>query len=366
VNLAPPSSLSPRSFSTPASPAVIAVGLVGCGDVARRYATALDGSMVPGLRLTCVSDQAAAAAHSFGGTFDLRVLPSLPALLHEPIGLVCVCTPNATHAAVARECLRAGKHVLLEHPMAMTTAEADDLIAVAAQTGRQLFVMRQRRYLKTIQVLRAALQEGYLGLLRDVQLSLCWNRTAAYFSEKPWRAARANGGVIVNQASHFLDLLLYLFGDPVSLEGWLGTALHPVAGEDSAFGRIHFDRVSASIECTITAPPGHNRATLRVIGSAGELELGGSALERFSGDLPAAFRSLEARFAGPLPGDHTAFLQRVGQRLTGGSPEVVDATEGRRAVQLIDAIYRDFTRSDEKVREHFGRAFRPAPLPIGA
>jgi hypothetical protein len=70
--------------------------------------------------------------------------------------------------------------------------------------------------------------------------------------------------------------------------------------------------------------------------------------------------------AAPLPGDHTGFLQRVAQRLAGGSPEVVDAKEGRRAVRLIDEIYRNFTWNDEKVREHFGQLFRPAPVPISA
>jgi UDP-N-acetyl-2-amino-2-deoxyglucuronate dehydrogenase len=336
----------------------IHVGLIGCGEVAARYASILTGNLERGLRLTCVTDISASARAEFAAKFGLRVLPSVEQLLDEPISLVCICTPNVTHASLAEQCLGAGKDVVLEHPMAMNRHQAERLQETVSKSGRKLFVVRQRRFLRTVQLLRAALRKNLLGEVLEVEMSLCWNRRPAYFMEKSWRADGQSGGVVLNQASHFLDLLLYLFGQPSLVKGVLGNIRHELPCEDSAFGTILFaGGIRASIECTTAAPPGYNKARLSVRGTRHTIELEGQACENFASPLPAEFACLEADLKPPLTGDHAGFLERVERHLAGVETEIVDEHEGLRAVCLIDDIYARFTRSDEALCAHFKALF---------
>lgn len=336
----------------------IPTGLIGCGEVAARYAAILTDSPQNRLQLTCATDISGPCGAAFAEKYNVRFLPSVEQLLAAPVALACICTPNATHARLAQQCLEAGKHVVLEHPMGMNTSEAEQLQETARQTGRDLFIVRQRRYLRTVQVLRAALREGLLGKLLEVEMSLCWNRRPAYFTEKSWRAERQSGGVVLNQASHFLDLLLYLFGPPSLVEGYLGNIRHELPCEDSAFGTLLFsDGLRAAFECTTGAPPGYNRARLSVRGMRYQIELEGQACEKFAQPLPPEFAPLEASLESPLTGDHAGFLERVGRQLTGTETEVVEGRDGLGAVYLIDDIYARFSRSDEAVREHFATVF---------
>lgn len=334
------------------------VGLIGCGEVARRYAAALGPHTHAGLRLTCVTDVEGAAGAAFAAEFCLRSLPSVKSLLAEQVALVCICTPSATHAPLARQCLESGKHIILEHPMAMNSRDARDLLETAERARRQLFIVRQRRFLHAIQLLRAGLREGLLGDIREVRLSVCWNRRPAYFTERPWRAQAQSGGVVLNQASHFLDLLLYLFGEPLAVEGALGNIAHDLPCEDSAVGSILFaGGFRALIECTTGAPPGRNWARLLVRGTRQQLQLCGRACESFAGPVPPEITRLGESLRPPLTGDHAGFLERVGRRLAGDGVEVVDAREGVRAVHLIDDIYASFVRDDAGLRAHFARVF---------
>lgn len=344
--------------TTQAAWPLIPVGLIGCGEVAARYAAILTNNLQGGLQLTCATDISATIGAEFAAKFGLRFLPSARQLLDEPISLVCICTPNLTHASLAEQCLRAGKHVVLEHPMAMKRSEAERLQETVVKSGRSLFVVRQRRFLRTVQVLRAALRKALLGELLEVEMSLCWNRRPAYFREKSWRADCQSGGVVLNQASHFLDLLLYLFGQPSVVEGYLGNIKHELPCEDSAFGTIIFGGgIRAAIECTTAAPPGYNKARLLVRGTHHQIELEGQACENFASPLPAEFACLEKDLKPPLTGDHAGFLERVGRQLTGLETEVVQGREGLSAVCLIDDIYARFSRSDEAVRKHFEALF---------
>jgi len=336
----------------------VKAGLVGCGEVARRYASELHAPSAIGLELAAVTDLDAEVGESFAAEHGLRYLSSLPELLRLPLDLVCVCTPNATHAEIARRVLGAGRHALVEHPMAMATADAEALIEIAASAGRQLFVVRQRRFSRAVQALRAALRRGLLGAVEGADLKLHWSRRAAYFDARPWRRRAENGGVIVNQGSHFLDLLLYLFGEPRALSGVLGNLRQAMDCEDSVRGTIEFEGGErVRFECTTAAPEGWNTTSLAIRARRSAVELVGRDLDRVAEPVPAALAEVGDALVEPLSGDHRGYLERVARRLAGEPVEVVDGVEGARAVRLIDAIYRAFGRDDAPLRNHFALAF---------
>ncbi|MGA2610121.1 MAG: Gfo/Idh/MocA family oxidoreductase [Terriglobia bacterium] len=333
---------------------IINAGLIGCGEVANRYGTLLSGSGHSGLRLTCATDVSDAEGRAFSDAFGLRFQPSLAALLTEPIELVCVCTPNITHAPIAYRCMEAGLHVLLEHPMAMSIDEAEKLRETARGLRRHLFVVRQRRFLATVQAVRAALDRGVFGEIRTVEASVYWSRRPEYFTERPWRADHDNGGVLLNQGSHFLDILLFLFGTPRAVEGYVGNIRHPIEVEDTARGAMHFAGFAAYFEFTTAAPEGWNRAHLRIEGTRHNVELGGQAWERFVGPVPDEILRLDGLLEQPLGGDHASYFERVSRRLAGEAITVVEADEGIRMVHLIDSIYAVAVRADADLAAYFG------------
>ena len=138
---------------------VIAVGLVGCGDIADRYGREISTSLNNKLRLDVVTDVNEEQGHAFSRKYSTEFVTSLEELLSRELDLICVCTPNRAHAQIALECLRAKRHVLIEHPLAMTTSDAQSIISASQQHACEVFVMRQRRFLRSIQLLRRALKQ---------------------------------------------------------------------------------------------------------------------------------------------------------------------------------------------------------------
>lgn len=333
----------------------IPVGIVGCGHVAHRYASALVGAKQTRFRLIACTDTDPDKAGAFAAKFEIPVMPSFAAVLQEGAQLLCICTPNRTHATLAKKCLEAGRNVIVEHPLAMNAQEAEDLCLTATKAAGLLFTMRQRRFLRTIQALHRALQLNLLGTIERVDLSLLLHRRPEYYRESLWRRDRENGGVLLNQASHALDILLYLFGEFIEVAGCLGNVFHNIECEDAAFGKIDFPgSISATFECTTAAQKGRISVELLVSGSRSEVRLGGNALERFVQSPPEEILQLEQSLGpGPEGGDHLGYLDRVEKRLMRKETELVDAVEGSRAVRLFDAIYGSFQRDNAAVRRHF-------------
>jgi UDP-N-acetyl-2-amino-2-deoxyglucuronate dehydrogenase len=334
---------------------VIAVGLVGCGDIADRYGREISTSLNNKLRLDFVTDVNEEQGHAFSRKYSAGYVRSLEEMLSRELDLICVCTPNRSHAQIALQCLRAKRRVLIEHPLAMTTSEARSIISASQQHACEVFVMRQRRFLRSIQLLRRALEKE---IVKRVELNVFWNRRSDYFSAKQWRRERYGGGVIVNQASHFLDILIYLFGEAVKLSGRFGNIRHQFACEDSVIGRLELNNGAiAKFQCTTAAPEGMNVSSLSVDAENGIYELKGRDLDELS--CPDSFVLTEGSLDKALfTGDHRGYLDRVARRLSGERDlEIVDAVEGARTVRFIESIYAGFHRDDAGLRTEFNQAF---------
>jgi predicted dehydrogenase len=327
------------------------VGIIGCGEVARRYPAAIDATA--GLELVAVNDADGTAGSSFGSDFGVEPISDLDRFLSLPLDLVCICTPNHTHAELGRTCLDHGFHVLMEHPLAFTAAEGEQLAVAAARLGRQIFVMRQRRFLPSVQSLKEILALGALGEIRAIAATMAWHRPADYYAKRPWRARAENGGVVLNQASHFLDILLYLFGEPRAVSGLLGNIRHRIPVEDTFCGRLEFgSRLVAEFSCTTAAPSGCSWSRLTVTGEEGAAMLSGRAWERLDHTLerPSGAPMRTPRVGG---GDHADFLQRVSRRLAGEEIEVVGAEASLPALRLAESIYGNAVWDGERLRDHF-------------
>lgn len=196
------------------------VAVVGCGVVSVVHFEAI--AAIETAELVGVADldpAAAKAAEQRHGVPSFPDLESLVASVRPDV--VHVCTPHHAHVPVSLAALRSGIAVLQEKPVARTAAEAIPLIEMAEQGRTKIGICLQNRYNVTSQAMRAILDRGELGSVIGASATLMWNRPQAYYAARPWRGrlATSGGGVLINQAIHTIDLLLWLLGDAVTVAG---------------------------------------------------------------------------------------------------------------------------------------------------
>ena len=193
------------------TPTSIRFAIIGCGRIAARHAAVLSAYG----RLVAVCDVDASRASGLGGHYGAATYDSVEAMLREQAGqldVVVVCSPNGLHAVHSMAAMCQGAHVLCEKPMAISSADAQAMVAVARETGRHLWVVKQNRFNPPVAAVKELLDSQQLGRILSVQCNAYWNRPPAYYAGS-WRGTLAlDGGTLYTQFSHFIDLLIWFFG----------------------------------------------------------------------------------------------------------------------------------------------------------
>ncbi|WP_427007877.1 Gfo/Idh/MocA family protein [Pseudarthrobacter sp. H2] len=198
----------------------VKAAVIGCGDVSTVHFGAI--AKLDDVELVAVCDTdpgrlaAAVAAYGVPGFAD-----HLSLLAEQKPDVVHISTPHDQHAALAADCLERGVNVIVEKPLAHTLEEGRRLIEAAARSSAKIAVCFQNRYNATVQAMHALLSSGELGEVLGASATVMWQRSAGYYQSRPWRGSWAGGGggLMMNQAIHTVDLLQWLVGDVVSLNG---------------------------------------------------------------------------------------------------------------------------------------------------
>ena len=200
----------------------------------------------------------------------------------EDIQMVAIATESGNHADIAIAFLEAGKHVLVEKPMALSMQDADRMIALAQKKGLCLGVAHQNRFNKTIQALRKAVEAGRFGRILAGNARILWNRNQEYYTQAPWRGTYAqDGGCLMNQCIHNIDLLQWMLGGQMQqVQAMLGNFLHPyIEAEDYGSIQIRFaNGIIGNVEGTVCVYPKNLEETLTILGEKGAVVIGGTAL----------------------------------------------------------------------------------------
>jgi UDP-N-acetyl-2-amino-2-deoxyglucuronate dehydrogenase len=220
----------------------IGVAIVGTGKVADAHA--LGFRALPECRIARVADMDRPRAEAFAHRYEARPAATLDEMLDDPnVQVVSICTPHPSHAELAIKALSAGRHVLVEKPMALTTVDCDRMNAAAREAGVNLSVVSQRRWYAPIRRMREALDDGRIGAPILSTLELLGWRGPEYYAMDPWRGTwkGEGGGVLVTQAIHYLDLLQWLAGPARVVTGRHSTFNHPdIEVEDTAVAIVEF------------------------------------------------------------------------------------------------------------------------------
>ena len=274
---------------------------------------------LPGARLVAVTDVAAGAAAAFAAARGCAAEPGLDALLARPdVDVVCVCVPSGLHAEVGVRAARAGKHLVVEKPIDVTLAAADRLIEAARAAGVALTVISQHRFDPGLIELKRLLDDGALGRLVLAEASTKWYRTQAYYDSAAWRGTWAmDGGSLMNQGIHYVDLLRWCMGPVTEVTAVCATQAHQVEVEDTALAIVRFGSGAVGTILSSTAAyPGFPQR-LEITGTDGTVIVeDGRIVRRAFGAQPgaaAARSALGPGRLGALPGRGRPGRDRGGQ-----------------------------------------------------
>jgi UDP-N-acetyl-2-amino-2-deoxyglucuronate dehydrogenase len=330
---------------------VVGVGILGAGGIARAHARAYR-ALPDRCRLVAVADVVSEAAESFarelGGGVAAYADPQA-LLARQDVDLVSVCTPPFTHAPLALEALRAGKHVLVEKPMATGLDECDVMLEAAERVGRTLAVVHQNRFRPEFLRLKALVDGGHLGPLDYVGVHCLWWRGPRYY-ERWWRGTwdREGGGALLNHAIHALDLLVWIAGLPEEVDARLATRAHPVEVEDLAVALLRFSngalgQFTGTVDVHLDGDRfevAGRRAAAAVPWRLAALADTGDGFGRPDEALVAELEAVARAVPVPAHPGHGALVEAVVACLERGTPPPVTGADGRRAVELAVAIYR--------------------------
>lgn len=265
-----------------------------------------------------------------------------------------IMTPHPLHCQMAINAMQSGSHVLVEKPMAVSVAEADQMIRIADECEKQLAVCLQHRYRPVVNYVRQMIVEHKLGTIQRVELVEPCLRTAAYYRSTPWRGTWASegGGVLLNQAPHALDLMCFLVGLPKRLCAFARTLRHDIETEDTAVAVLEWESGILGLVYASTAEAGRRR--IEITGTLGHIELTSTAMvfERFDTDLSEYISHNMEWFSEPElrrlvtiydPGGnrssyHELIYRDLHAAIVDGSPLGVDGRQGCVSLEIANAM----------------------------
>ena len=324
--------------------------LLGCGRIAKRHADLLAGGAIEGARLSAVCDTDKKAADGFAASYQVPAEYDPSALFARPdVDVVSILTPSGMHAEHAIAAAKAGKHIVVEKPMALRLDDADAMIRACDQSGVRLFVVKQNRFNRPIVKAREALAEGRFGKLVLGTVRVRWCRPQAYYDQAKWRGTWGlDGGVLSNQASHHVDMLEWFMGDVESVHARATTAMVNIEAEDTAIATLKFRNGALGIiEATTAARPKDLEGSISILGENGMVEIGGFAMNEirhwhFADERPSD-EEVRQNFSVNPPNvygfGHQAYYEHVIDCLNGRGAALVDGLEGRKSLELITALY---------------------------
>jgi predicted dehydrogenase len=327
--------------------------ILGAGIIADYHRAAIAEHAAAGAELAAIGHHHPARFAELSARFGVPCRSIGDVLADDSIDAVCVCTPSGVHAEQAIAAASAGKHVLVEKPMALSLAEADAMIAACERAGVHLGVVLQRRFDPIYERMHGAIAAGNLGDLSLGVVVLPYYRPQAYYEAADWRGTWAldGGGVLMNQGVHLVDLLVWFMGDPTAVQARAATLHREIVAEDTLAAVLQFGNGAlATITATTTAWPGFPHR-VEVYGSAGGIQIEGESARQWrSAVAKERHPEQSARHSLPATGTasdprgisldgHVAVLSDFLRALQTGRPPRIDGIEGRRSLAAVLAIY---------------------------
>ncbi len=340
-------------------------GIIGLGLIADFHAKAIE-AMEGAVVHSCMS-RSEKKAVLFGEKYGCRAFTSMEEMLEDPeLDIVTICTPSGNHLEPSLLAIKAGKHLIIEKPMEVTLDRCNTILNAAEEKGIRLSTIFPSRFHGASKLIKKTIENNRFGKLILGDAYVKWLRTQKYYDEGGWHGTRAldGGGALMNQSIHAIDLLQWFMGPVESVKAYTGTLGHKgIEVEDIAVAVLKFKNSAMGvIEGSTAVYPGYLKK-IEIAGIDGSVVLEESVLKEwnFRKELAEDKYIKEKYFSTVKPGGgasdpgamdfspHQMQFEDFIQSLNDGSKSLVEGIEGRKAVEIIVAIY----ESAEMGREVF-------------
>ena len=338
------------------------IALAGCGRISKNHFDAID--KVDGLELVAVCDVDPARAEQAATENRVACFTSYEKMVREAkADVITIATPSGLHADQGIAAAQAGKHVVMEKPMAISLTGADTLVQTCDKAGVQLFVVKQNRLNPPIQLLKHAVEKNRFGRVYLASCTVHWSRPQEYYDQAPWRGTwEFDGGAFMNQASHYVDLIQWLMGPVESVMAKTATLARRIETEDTGVAILKFrNGALGSIEVTMLAYPRNLEGSITVLGEKGSVKIGGTAVNKVDywqfaeyDDDDKLIEAVDTNPPNVYGLGHQGYYRNVLAVLRGEAKPDTDGRAGRKSLELILGIYES------------AKTGREVPLPLRA
>ena len=344
----------------------IRIALVGCGRISANHirAIALHHELA---ELVAICDTESgrleqaqklireAAAEYSGAASAPVVFSSYNALLQANangttlIDLVVLATPSGLHPGQVIAAAEAGVHVCTEKPMATRWADGVAMVNACDAAGVRLFVVKQNRFNSTLQLIKRQLKAGRFGRLAMVAVNVFWQRPQAYYDQDSWRGTwEFDGGALMNQASHYIDLLDWLVGPVQSVSASIATLGRDIEVEDTAALQLRWrNGALGTMAVTMLTYPKNLEGSITLLGENGTVRIGGPAVNQiehwsFADQSPddALVEQASYQTTSVYGFGHPPYYANILDALQGKDDAYCDGREGLRSLELLIGAYR--------------------------
>ena len=333
---------------TPITGRRIRIAIVGCGRIAANHFNAID-THKERLQLVAVCDTDPRALQAAQAKYNVPGYSSLGALLESSdADLFALCTPSGLHPEQAIQVARAGRHVMTEKPMATRWNDGLQMVRACDEAGVHLFVVKQNRRNATLQMLKRAMEKKRFGRIHMVTINVFWSRPQSYYDSAKWRGTwEFDGGALMNQASHYVDLADWLIGPVESVQAYVATLARDIQVEDTATVGIRWrSGALGSINVTMLTYPKNLEGSITIIGERGTARIGGVAVNEiqsweFADQDPddEAIKAASYETTSVYGFGHPLYYDNVIRALRGEAEPETDGREGLRSLELLIASY---------------------------
>jgi len=340
-------SLRPNTHA-PVTGRKVRFALAGCGRIAANHMESIKVHAERAeLVAVCDPDPArrAAAVERTGA----RGYASLEEMLAaETPDCVIITTPSGLHSRQAIQCARAGVNVMTEKPMATRWQDGLAMVRACDEAGVRLFVVKQNRRNRTLQLLKKAMDLGRFGRVYTIAVNVFWTRPQEYYDSAAWRGTwEFDGGAFMNQASHYIDLLDWIGGPVESVMAYTGTLARNIEVEDTGVAALKWrSGAMGTLNVTMLTYPKNLEGSITILGEKGTVRIGGVAVNEIQ----------QWQFAEPHPMDaerddasyqttsvygfgHPLYYDNVINTLRGEAQPETDGREGLKSLELLIAMY---------------------------
>ena len=344
---------------------ILRVALIGCGRIAVKHIKAITKKN-SGLVLCAVADTDPGA---FDRLFDscklsgkkkhqikntVKIYTDYRGMLEkEKPDITSITTPSGLHYSIAKAAMRSGSHILLEKPMSMKASQAKALLDISKQETRQIAMGHIFRYFPVVQNLQKDVAGGRFGKISHGAVTVRWGHDQAYYDQTPWRGTwEHDGGVLMNQCVHAIDLICWLMnGNATAANAMIGKRFHDMEAEDVALGTLQLDNGAlCQIEGTTNSPSRYHEASFYLLGEKGGFRMGirrgrpyfdiringkKKNLEYFMKEIRS--RGLSGLFS--LTNPHAGIYADLRDAVLNGKSPIADARSGMMSVESVLALY---------------------------